>query len=128
MCFMSLDTKIQRKLLLSVKDCIKINDEAIKIHIEYILRTDDTDITGTDEHHNEWINFYIEANKYIKGEPSTWTLERIIEKYKFDANEHLRIINEGTASPIMGDVAWQTKWYWRWLAVVDFLQFDLSKL
>jgi hypothetical protein len=121
MCFMTLDDKIRNGLPISLNDFIKINNEAIKIHKEYIKRTDDTDATGTDLEHQFWIDFYEQSIEFVHGNPSSWTKENIVEKYKYDANMHLRIINEGLAGTVQGDVNWQVKWINRWEACATFV-------
>jgi superfamily I DNA and/or RNA helicase len=118
---MTLDDKIRNGLPISLNDFVRINNEAIKIHKEYIKRTDDTDATGTDLEHQFWIDFYEQSIEFVKGNPSSWTKENIVEKYKYDANMHLRVINEGLAGIVQGDVNWQSRWFYRWLACGEFV-------
>jgi hypothetical protein len=121
MCFTSVDTKIQRNIPISLQDFIKINNEAIGIHQRFLKRKDDTGVTGTDLEHEFWIDFYEQAIEFVKGNPSRWTKGQIVTKYQEDANNHLRYINEGLTSDIVGGIAWQSKWYWRWIACADYV-------
>jgi hypothetical protein len=123
MCFMTLDDKIRNGLPLSLNDFIKINNEGIRIHQKFLKLTgDDHSVTGTDQYHQEFIDFYTQAIEYARMGQSSLTQAEIIEKYMDDANNHLRIINENHTSEAEGDAAHQAKWYWRWIAAGSFIE------
>lgn len=112
---------------LTKPEAIWILEKAISIHEYFIaLQTDDPNITGSDEVHEEWNAWYYGTmNLLVDGEDALITFEEAIDKLIYDAKIHLwytRNLDYIERHPAVGGYWHHVKWYHRWLAIVELLK------
>ncbi len=120
---LTVDKVIRNKQRIIKEEAIWINKYAIRLHQAKLnSKTDNVALTGTDAFHQDYINFYEQAIELIKYGTGI-TAAYAIFKYRIDADNHLYYYNHPElCNSKTGSREWQSLWYWRWLAIIKYLE------